>query len=104
MPRMIRAEASTKLTDSMLLPCPFCGHSALLRADSRDGGWTVECPNVQHGTGPDACPVSPSTLPSVSASAAIGFWNTRRPIQMAPPLDDEEFAVALELSRSAAMY
>lgn len=59
-----------------LLPCPFCGHAAVLKGDDTDG-WLVECPNVQYAAGPNACMISPRTLPCVSAAAAVNCWNTR---------------------------
>jgi hypothetical protein len=63
------------------MPCPFCGHAAIVTDQERlfDSGWIVKCPNVQYAAGPEACPVSPCTLPHTSKDVAIRAWNKRSP-------------------------
>jgi hypothetical protein len=63
------------------LPCPFCGHTGIVKNDrDRHGdGWLVECPNPNHATGPEGCFVTPRTIPFISEAAAIEAWNERRP-------------------------
>jgi hypothetical protein len=63
------------MTNEKPLPCPFCAHTGTVKND-RDG-WLVECPNPEHGTGPEGCTVAPRTLPFTSEAAAIRAWNTR---------------------------
>lgn len=62
-----------------LLPCPFCGHPAILVCHNSKHGkyyFSVQCSNLQD-EGFDMCPVIPQTYEHSEKERAIEAWNKR---------------------------